>query len=181
MKNYLMVDIESLNNTPDAVILSIGAVLFNEKGVAKDKYYAAVDIQSCLDAGLTIGGDTLLWWHKQSDEARKVFLEKTVPLKKALQGLKNYTYKHCHTYDIPVVANSPSFDCVILRNAYRAVGEDAFWKFWRELDYRTMKSLKGAPKIERGEDNVAHNALADAYAQANHTIAINKHFDGIIL
>lgn len=179
MKPYIMIDLETLDNKSTAAIVSIGAVLFNANGVAKDKFYAVVDTQSCIDKGLTVGGNTITWWAKQSDEARAVFSDKSMPLDKALQGLKNYIFKNCNTYNVTMVGNSARFDLGILENAFRACGQEPFWKFWNEACYRTWKSLKGAPKVER--EGTHHNALDDAYSQAKHAIEINNHFGGIIL
>lgn len=179
MKPYVMIDLETLDNKSTAAIVSIGAVLFNANGVAKDKFYAVVDTQSCIDKGLTVGGDTIAWWAKQSDEARAVFNAKAIPLDKALQGLKNYIFKNCNSYNVTLVGNSARFDLGILENAFRACGQEPFWKFWNEACYRTWKSMKGAPKMER--EGTYHNALDDVYSQAKHAIEINNHFGGIIL
>lgn len=177
-KTLLMLDLESLDTKPSAVIVSIGAVLFSAKGVAKESFYQPVDIQSCLDAGLTINGSTIAWWMNQSDEARKVFTDKSVPLKTALQRLKNYVYKNCNTYDIMLVANPPRFDASILQNAYQAIGQDSWWKYWDERCYRTWKKIDGVPKIERSGTH--HLAVDDAISQAKHAIEINKHLGGIL-
>ena len=178
-KIYGMTDLESLDTKPTAVIASIGVVLFTADKVFKDKFYVPVDIQSCLDKGMTVNGSTIQFWMKQDEDARKVFNEKTVPIDKALQQLRNFVFKNVHSYNVTMVGNSARFDLGILENAFHACGQEPFWKFWNEACYRSWKNLKGAPKIER--IGTHHSAIDDALSQANHAIAINKHFDGIIL
>ena len=68
----LMLDIETLGTGPNSVILSIGAVEFDETGVIS-KFYEAIDPESCTDWGLQIDARTVLWWMDQNDAARKTF------------------------------------------------------------------------------------------------------------
>ena len=66
----IMVDLETLGTAPGSVILSIGAVRFDvEKGLL-DEFYVNIDVESSQRLGLTIDGDTVMWWLKQSDAAR---------------------------------------------------------------------------------------------------------------
>ncbi|MBM68176.1 MAG: hypothetical protein CME43_01920 [Haliea sp.] len=180
---YLIVDLETLGTKSNSVIMSIGAVLFTEKGIAKDKFYTNIDIKSCIDKGLNVDGDTLMWWMEQSDTARNSLNGNRLPLDKALQKLKNYVFKNAKTYDVHPVGNSARFDMGLLENAYNACGQEVFWKFWMERDYRTWKSLNGALPISRhnGCDSATHNALQDAIEQAEHAIELNKQFGGILL
>ena len=178
--NHLMTDIETLDSSPTSVIVSIGAVLFNASQVHPTGFYAVVDVQDCIDKGLTVSGNTIGWWLKQSDEARKVFQEKTVSLDTALKGLRNHVFKLTGGTSVKVWGNSYSFDGVILENAYKVIGQQKWWNtFSGEGCYRTIKSIKGVPKIHR--QGTHHNALDDAISQADHLIEINKHLGGIIL
>lgn len=189
-KKYLMTDIECLDVKSSAAIISIGAVLFDKNGLSNAKFYLPVDIQSSIDAGGTVSGSTLQFWTKQSNEAREVFQDKSaVPLKTALTGLKNYVYKTCSSYrNIHMVGNSARFDLGIIENAYHACDLEPFWNPFLERDYRTYKEMneidgKPKPKIVRasGGASASHEALQDAIEQAEHAIALNDYYGGIIL
>lgn len=74
---HVMVDLETLGTKPGSVILSIGAVTFDLDGSGRDgrTFYQRVNIQSCLDAGMTVDGDTVEWWfHPDRDQARRALL-----------------------------------------------------------------------------------------------------------
>ena len=69
--NDLMIDLESMGKKPNAPIVSIGAVFFNPlTGELGQEFYMAVSLESAMDQGAVPDGDTILWWLKQSSEAR---------------------------------------------------------------------------------------------------------------
>ena len=160
----LMIDIETLGTSKNSVILSIGAVQFSEKGVEK-KFYVQVDPTSCTDWGLQIDARTVMWWLDQSDEARKALSSsKGEAIDVALDMLiAEFKWK-----DVIVWANGIDFDFTILEEAMKATGRAVPWAYWSKMDYRTVKNL--APRDVynacKVENPVAHNALADATAQA---------------
>jgi len=159
-ENHIMVDLETMNSTPDSAITSIGAVKFNlDKGLITDDFYVRVKLQSCLDVGLTIGADTIQWWLKQSEEARmEIAKPGDYRIEEALEQLKKWMG------DYPVVwGNGAAFDNVILKNAYKAVGEEAPWPYWNDRCFRTLKALLPKIKFER---KGAHIAVEDARYQA---------------
>lgn len=161
MRN-VMIDIETLGVRSSSVILSIGAIPFDNEAVGAG-FYRRVDIQSCLDAGLTVDASTIEWWMTQSNEARAAFDEKGIPLRAALSQLSEI-------FDGPelVWANGVNFDLPILENAYRACGLEAPWKFYNTRDYRTVKNMFPKEFYDRVRVGavVAHNALDDVRAQA---------------
>jgi hypothetical protein len=71
----VMVDLETLGTVPGSVILSIGAVAFDEMEVAEEGFYRAIRRETCEQAGLKVSAATLAWWEKQSLEARAVMLD----------------------------------------------------------------------------------------------------------
>lgn len=162
MKN-IMIDIETLGTASNSVILSIGAVSFNDDELI-DEFYVDIDIDSCQDAGLKIDGRTLNWWMGQNDKARQVFSREGMPLDLALT-LLNDTFNWADTL---VWANGTNFDLPILDSAYRACNKFVPWAYYDARDYRTLRyqlsnetfnSLRVKPAVE-------HNALEDAKAQA---------------
>ena len=83
MTKHLMIDIETLATTPDAAILTIGAVKFDPYGDDRDKatrraetFYKRIDLDSNVELGRTINEDTLRWWCDQSEDiSHEAFVE----------------------------------------------------------------------------------------------------------
>jgi len=166
--NHVMVDLETADNVPTAAIVSIGAVIF--KGPrAGDTFYTPVDLASSMAAGLTVSGDTMLWWAKQSPLARAVFDDPArVSLREALQRFSRFATKGDKVW-----GNGASFDNAVLSNAYRALGLPLPWDFWDDRCYRTISAL--IPQ-KRQQSGTHHNALDDAISQATHLTTYGKEF-----
>ena len=162
----MMIDIETLGNVPYSVILSIRAVEFNHKtGRTGREFYCIIDPVSCQKHGLKIEASTVLWWLAQSSEARSEFIGNKVKLdiKTALTHFSKYLSK-CDK-KVNIWANSPSFDCARIREAYTLVQiKDVPWSYRQERDYRTLVAQypNGLPK---NKNRVQHNALDDCYNQ----------------
>ena len=162
MKN-IMLDLETLGNGNNAAIIAIGACAFElpDDGKAMDTFYERVDPESSVAGGMKMDVSTVLWWMQQSDAARKSTFEgKTISLHDALQQFSAWVGGDC-----PVWGNGATFDNVIIRSAFAAVGLSVPWKFWNDRCYRTMKSLVSFKAEPMG---IAHNALDDALGQAIH-------------
>lgn len=171
---HIMIDLETLDTSPSAAIISIGAVKFDPATQTPlgDKFYLPVSIQSNLDEGRTISGDTLRWWMNQDDTARSVFREAGTPLTEALLALNGF-FNHG---EYKVWGNGADFDNAILAHAYTSNGWKAPWKFWNNRCYRTLKGMPGVPKMPAFEGK--HNALTDACAQALHLQAFYSTLTG---
>ena len=162
-----MIDLETMGTGSNAAIIAIGAVKFDHVGIV-DEFYKVVSLESSVKNGMTIEPDTVLWWMKQSVEARKEFERKGGSLCRVL-----LTFYEWFGQDKPVWGNGASFDNVILSNAYKLTGLEQPWNFWSDRCYRTLKSLY--PSIEVNRSGTHHNALDDAKSQALHLIEIFKH------
>lgn len=166
----VMVDLETLGLTADAVIMSIGAVQFDlDGGIDEKAFYASVSIDSNLELGRKINESTLIWWTEQSAEARKVFTEPKVMLASALHDFAEWFPEGAEIW-----SNGASFDIPILEHAYKQLDLETPWKFWDSRCVRTYRNLPGASRVAKPKPSVAHNALSDAIAQVMHVQAIHK-------
>ncbi len=171
---HIMIDLETLGTRADAVILSIGAVKFDlASGKIDDKgFYASVSIESNQDFGRRIQEDTLLWWLKQEIAAQSVFHEEKIALPQALEDFSDWVGSD----DYEVWSNGADFDISMLAHAYAQIQMEAPWKFWASNCFRTYKKLPGAKNIAAAVPfaGVKHNALADAFHQAQVAQAIHS-------
>jgi hypothetical protein len=162
-----MVDLETLGLDPAAVIVSIGAVIYDESRI-DSKFYTELSIAHQTKLGRTLNDGTLAFWAEQSDAARAPLTraQHGLELKQALQDLD--TFIHSVGTDTQVWGNGAGFDLAILKHAYAQIGNGAEpWSHRQERCFRTLRALY--PDVEReAEPAVEHNALDDAYAQALH-------------
>ena len=161
----IMIDLETLATTPDAAILTIGAVKFDPFGRERDdpkmdSFYVKVDIDSCQDLGLVTNDDTVDWWSRQSKEAQEAAFdpEGRISVTDAFHQL----YKFCWGAT-RVWSNGATFDVVICEHVFRKIGKAVPWQFWEIRDVRTAFDLGINPKRP---PITAHHALEDAWNQA---------------
>ena len=161
----IMIDLETLNTTPDSTILTIGAVKFDPFGSEikepdMDSFYCRVDLDSCDRIGLTTNDDTIAWWANQSKEAQAAAFdpEDRIDIEEAFARL----YKFCWGAK-RVWSNGSTFDIIICEHVFRKVNRAIPWKFWEVRDVRTAFDLGINP---HRPPVTAHHALEDAWNQA---------------
>lgn len=166
--NRLMLDFETLSLDECPVILSIGAVVFNENGFI-ECLSEKIDQQSCLNIGCTIGQDVIDWWDKQSDAAKMAAFGGTTNIGYAMGMLVELYNRHeCEE----IWSKGSLNDILWANNILKKCGLVKPWKFSREMCFRTF--LKYSPKVEFTPEGEAHNALDDAINQAKHFIHIKQ-------
>ena len=166
--NHMMIDLETMGTTPDSVVLSCGAVMFDpESGVVMDKLskHWVLQIQNQLDAGRVISGDTLKWWIGQSDEAIRSWNKGEGSCANLVEFRENMDTYWCRSKAKYVWSHGSIFDVAILENMMEG---QTPWKFW---DIRDTRTLLHAAGIDQGlrdyrDKSSHHNAEADAIAQA---------------
>ena len=167
----VMLDLETMNNGPEAAIVAIGAVEFDaQTREIGEHFYAVVDLASAVENGGVMDASTVLWWMKRSDAARAPFAQRGEAIDKVLQNFSDWMGNRAKKGDVRVWGNGAGFDNVILASAYRRNGTEQPWAFWNDRCYRTMKGLYPAVKMQRSGTH--HNALDDAKSQARHLIDI---------
>lgn len=173
--NHVMLDIETLGNKTNSVILSIGACYFNpETSEIGDTFHQHINAEDCVESGLDMNASTVLWWMGQSKDAQSKITEgqeNAIPLFDVLSDLSEFI-----DGDAQVWGNGATFDNAIVNNAYEKKGLTKPWKFWNDRDVRTIVELGQAvgfdPKRDMPFDGVKHDALSDAIHQAKYVSAI---------
>ncbi len=175
MKQHIMIDIETLGDQSNSVITSIAAVPFkpNEEGFPAARFYQKVSIQSCLDLGLRVSGDTLVWWLNQDQKAVMEMLENARPLQQVMLELWAFIMQMSKP-DVIVWCKGARFDFGLLRDAFKACSLEVPWKFWNERDLRTLLSLYPEVKKLDRSNNLAHSAHHDCLHQIKQLQSIAK-------
>jgi hypothetical protein len=164
LTTHATIDIETLDITPDAVVLTIGGVKFDPftKEAPYSDLYIRMDADQQMEAGRTVSEDTLKWWNTQPQEIQdeafdtegRTSVEDTfTQLNKWLVGVDK------------LWCQGPVFDICILENMYRQYDKHFNWVFWNIRDSRTLFGLM--PEDPRKKFKfAAHNALEDSRVQS---------------
>ena len=171
----LMLDTETMGIKPDAAIVAIGAVLFDEHtGQIGETFYRTIHLATSVRLGFKIEPATVLFWLGQEDEARRSILFNAVNAVDAMTDFAEWVQQHgAPKGELRVWGASPAFDCVKVQAHLEACGLEAPWFYWNERDYRTIRERN---KIVPEDERVGlHNALADAVHQARHLIKIRQY------
>jgi hypothetical protein len=185
-----MLDLETLGTVPGAVILSVGAVVFDPlSGTLGDEFYTVVSKADAKENFMSVDADTVKWWNDQSEEARAVIRMAEHPdaptIAEVCQSL-NYWMRALNVGSrIRLYGNGADFDNPLLRVMYACAKVEPYAKGYGGRCYRTLKNLDelmGADfafhKLER--TGTHHNALDDAKSQATHLMANLARIRGVL-
>lgn len=166
--NNVMVDLETLDVQPSAVVLSVGMVPFDfYKGPLGKGVYFVLSRYRQEENGRTVSPDTAAWWSKQTAPATDVLLESTNAYRDVASELRQIA-----DYMGPnpaVWGNGADFDNTILASLYRTFKVQLPWSHRNSRCYRTVKALAeqvNPHMVVPKRLGVAHNALDDAFYQA---------------
>ena len=161
MAKHLMVDLETLATTPNAAILTIGAVTFDPNSTKiYNEFYRRVELESLDALDTYIDDGTLEWWSKQDEAAQDEAFdpEGREPIRSVLDDF----YKFCMGSS-RFWSHGAAFDIVILEYYFRKINKPFPWNFWDVRDTRTIFDLGMDPEMPQANK---HNALEDAKRQA---------------
>lgn len=158
-----MLDIETLSQHPDAVILTIGAIKFDPYTLDSfgEPLYVRPDVDSQLESGRTYTEETVEWWGKQPDDVREEALgtDGRISVEETYRSLNRYLVGVNNIW-----TQGPVFDICIMENLYRQHGWPIPWNFWQISDSRTLFKIHGDPRPKNRAS--LHNALEDCISQA---------------
>ncbi len=153
-KVHVMIDIETLDVAPTAVILSIGACTIEEG--PENTFYGEYDPDTQYER--TRSQSTIDWWDKQSIPMPR----SDIHLKDGLLKLRGW-FSSLRAEPI-VWCKGTDFDTIILTHAYKQHNLSVPWHYSSVRDFRTLKKL--FPSYSYPKNPRPHHALADAKHQA---------------
>ena len=157
----LMIDLETLATTPDAAILTIGAVKFDPYGDEDmEQFYVKVDIDSCASLDLTVDDNTIEWWSKQNSQAQEEAfgLNNRIDINDAMYQLYKFAWGTKRVW-----SHGAGFDIIICEHIFRKIKRACPWNYWQVRDTRTLFDIGFDPEMNQ---NSKHHALYDAIRQA---------------
>lgn len=176
--SHIVFDLETMGLSADAAIIAIGAVGISELSdgtLTKEcEFYQNVNLQSCIDKGMSIDGGTVKFWMNQSEDAKNSLdLTGGVLIRDALVRFTAWV-KSCsfNPATVKLWSNGPEFDMAVITHACRAQKVYMPWKYNNAESLRTIKYLAEKagcshydPKAN--ESCIYHNALHDARWEAD--------------
>ncbi|MDU4843992.1 MAG: 3'-5' exoribonuclease [Leclercia adecarboxylata] len=180
MFTHLMVDLETMGKKPGAPIVSVGGVFFDPaSGKTGAEYYQVINLESSMSFGARPDASTILWWLKQSPEARSaIVVDDTVGLVEALEKFLDFIAENAAngSRTVQLWGNGSSFDCSLLEAAFELADTPFPIPHWNYRDVRTVVELGKAvglnSRYEIPFEGDQHNALADARHQVKYVSAI---------
>ncbi|WP_159339132.1 exonuclease [Leclercia adecarboxylata] len=180
MFTHLIVDLETMGKKPGAPIVSIGAVFFDpSSGKTGAEFYQVINLESSMSFGAKPDASTILWWLKQSPEARSaIVVDDTVGLLEALELFLDFIAENAAngSKNVQLWGNGSSFDCSLLEAAFELADTPFPIPHWNYRDVRTVVELGKAVGLHSRYDipfeGDQHNALADARHQVKYVSAI---------
>ena len=170
-----MLDLETLGNTSNSVIVQIGAVVFDRKsGNIISDFKINVDPESAIQRGLEMTTSTVMWWLSQAKEAQDSITKQGEPLFKALSLFRDWVAHHCPNPKKARVWCHSSFDFPLINNAFDKCRIEQPWAFYCSRDLRTIVDLSGVNIYTMKRDGTYHDALDDCMHQVKYVIRCMK-------
>jgi hypothetical protein len=170
-----MVDLETAATDPKAIVLSIGAVVFDPAKGLGGTFYQELTWEDQYKAGRTCNPITMSWWTQQSEAAREVwrtqldggFKREKHAAPNALVHFTEWLNAEGTFADAGELwGYGADFDCVVLGSLYETFDIKRPWSYSRNRCHRTLVSFgKGLIEVP-ARTGTHHNALDDAKYQA---------------
>ena len=187
MATNMMIDLETLDTRPSAVIFQVGVLVFKDVlggdirgNLILEKKIFHLDILDQIMAGRTVDQDTVLWWAEQNPDSWHRHPDEITKASDMFQEINELYVKH----EVRSLwANSPFFDCVLMRSLREDLDiEWQFPSFRDDMDLRTLKKLfkmKGR-KMETSGKQTTHNALSDCEDQFHDAVHYLCEFSSMV-
>lgn len=167
MTQNVMIDIETIDTTARAVVISIGAVAFTfPNGGQPAPFFRALKYDDQLRLGRRVSDSTLSFWSKQSDEARGAAFRglNKVDTVEALHELDDWLKMRTNDNSL-MWAYPAAFDLAILEDLYTDFNMIIPWGHRAKRCARTLASLAGNPKYDEPSGLIPHHPVSDCHNQ----------------
>lgn len=174
--DFCMIDLETMGGVPRGALVGLGAVLFDlPTCTLGPTFYRPVHLATSVDIGMEMDASTVLFWLKQSQEAREAIMFSLVDIRVALMNFTTWIEEHSDIETVKVYGNGATFDLTILGEAYKLAGIHRPWRWGNERCFRTIRNQYPQVVYDvNDKKGTAHNAVDDAIFQAEHLFKIKN-------
>ncbi len=177
-----MLVLEYMSKKLDAPVVFFGAFFAPDTGETGAEFYQVTSLESCMSFGAAPDVSTMLWWMKQSVEARsEIVADNAVGLVEALEVFDSFITENTAngSRNLQLWGYGSSFDCALIEAAFELADLPFPIGHWNYRDVRTVVEMGKAVGLNChyyipfvGDQ---HHALADAIHQAKYVSAIWQH------
>lgn len=173
-----MIDVEAMGKRSDAALVSIGAAFFNlHDYTIGPRFHRPIHLATSVSLGMKMYPDTVIWWLRQSDEARRAISYNLLPIADVLDEFRAWLNAHGRKQDVRTWGNSARFDMGILDTAYHLKDgyEQEPWAWNLETCFRTVRNMNAHVEYDPTQrTSTHHNAADDAVFQIEHLFKIRR-------
>lgn len=166
---HLMIDLETLGTKHKAVVLSIGAVVFDLKtGATGEEFKIDIDVLDSIEKGFNVEHDTYQWWLFQSKQAHQHLIEgqrEAVSVNDAVLSFIRFVQANFKDFSCYPWGNSARFDIGLLETLFEYSGHSLPWKHRNEMDVRTLVAFNPEIKANTEFVGVQHQPVDDCKHQ----------------
>jgi DNA polymerase III epsilon subunit-like protein len=174
MNHHIMIDLETLGTHQTAPIVTVGLVVFYPTGqdiVDTRAFVLNVDAQAKI--GRIAHSDTLEWWLRQDKSAQEKLADALLLGRLIASGNLHTQLLNVASYISLTIGDfgmvwgyGANEDIAWLSGLFDSVGIARPWHYRKVACYRTILREHGATGDDWVAPTVAHDAVADAVAQA---------------
>lgn len=170
MKN-LMIDIETMSNTSNAVMIQLAGVYFDPvtgetEGEFWEDFCKSISIDSCIAAGFETNESTVKWWSQQNQDTLKSIIESGEDAQEVMMQFSDFIEPN--RKDLKVWSHA-TFDFVIVQNYLLRFGLEPM-PYRGARDIRTLVDLSGIDLQKYDRSKYTHNALDDCKFQIKYCV-----------
>lgn len=167
--NDLMIDIETMGNTHDSVMIQLAGIYFNrDTGALQNEFCECIDLQSCLEYGFVTDESTQKWWQEQNQDILSFILSNGKPVYDVMKSFSDFAnVNHINVW------SHATFDFVIVQNYLKTLKLKPM-PYRGAMDIRTLVSLSGINLKKYDWKEKTHDALDDCRFQIKYCVDAMK-------
>lgn len=168
----LMIDIETMGNTSNAVMIQLAGVFFDRNtGETGAEFCKSLTVESCEEFGYTQDESTVKWWAEQNQDVLKAILDKGEHAVDVMHAFADFLGPD--TKELLVWSHA-TFDFPIVQNYLKGLTK-SYLPYRGARDIRTLVDLSGIDLNKYDwASGKTHNALDDCKFQINYCVDAMK-------
>ena len=161
----IMLDLETWNNEPTAVVIQCAAIKFDPKtGKMGEIFNVHIDAEDEMANGFTVGANTLYWWFNQSEMAQ---VSAVGPKNERMECKMAWLDFNLFCKGVKNIWSHASFDAAIVIHHMKTLDITPLYSFRAMKDLRTAQLFSGIdPRPYKNEaSGPLHDAVVDCKVQ----------------
>lgn len=165
-----MLDVESLGNEGNFVVLQVSLVLFDKNEIG-DTFSVNIDLNDSINKGFKTDKATVKWWTEQNPQVFASMFKNAISIEKAVGQMRNFIQQ----YDIKRFWASATLDYQAISNLSNSVNTKNPIAYDKRFCTRTIRMLHDSLYIPFELEN-SHDSIEDCINQIR---VLRRHFENL--